>query len=511
MPHFLQATSLYHPDTVMGSFKHDGSGTEPGLKDDEGRWDLRPHAGRILTVDTDTLHTWHAVLEPPSIPVGQARMVYTVNRATSAVLDKLSAAPQIGELGLQFSAGWHETADRGRGRFDAEWGTPESWADVILQGPHLHVAKPFFKKPNASMLHNLDWSPVDLENLAPDAVPATSYKPRGDRGAYNTSYTHWKQIVPVAEVTEGSLTASDIPDVDPLWVKESETRIKGGRHVREETVSARGFYRVAWRMMAANTGERTLIPAIVPPGTAHTHGISAVSLPDHSNGLAVLAGTISSMIADFSLRSTPKATIQFATLKRLPLISSGDISSAISLRALRLNCMTEAYADLWSSCWSEEFTHDGWASADHVRDSEDTFTRADATPLGAVGPEWSAATPLRAATDRRRALLEIDALVALSLGITADELCTIYRTQFPVLYGYDRTTYIYDANGRLVPNSVLSLWRRKGQNEGTFAREDLTATHPGSGIDYTYALPFVALDREQDLRTAYQHFQQHTH
>ena len=37
----------------------------------------------------------------------------------------------------------------------------------------------------------------------------------------------------------------------------------------DQVDSARDHYRVAWRRMAANTGERTLIPAIIPPGAAH--------------------------------------------------------------------------------------------------------------------------------------------------------------------------------------------------------------------------------------------------
>src|SRR5699024_2744493 len=33
-PDFLQATSLYHPETVVRSFAHSGDGAEPGLKDE---------------------------------------------------------------------------------------------------------------------------------------------------------------------------------------------------------------------------------------------------------------------------------------------------------------------------------------------------------------------------------------------------------------------------------------------------------------------------------------------
>lgn len=68
--------------------------------------------------------------------------------------------------------------------------------------------------------------------------------------------------------------------------------------------------------------------------------------------------------------------------------------------------------------------------------------------------------PLRRAADRRHALVEIDAIVAIMLGITADELLTIYRTQFPVLQKYEREA-LYDATGRLIPTKLASEYRKR--------------------------------------------------
>ncbi|MET9326644.1 class I SAM-dependent DNA methyltransferase, partial [Tsukamurella sp. NPDC003166] len=140
-PRFLQAASLYHPDTVERSIKHDGSGTEPGIKDLDGNWDLRPHSSRIVLATQETLRSWHAILETDEVPLSQTRMVYAVNQSTAAVLEKLAAAPRFSSLGLQFSPGWHEKNDRTKGFFDAEWGVPESWDQVILQGSHLGVGR----------------------------------------------------------------------------------------------------------------------------------------------------------------------------------------------------------------------------------------------------------------------------------------------------------------------------------------------------------------------------------
>ena len=458
-PTFDQATSLYHPDTVERSIKHDGSGIEPGLKDDDGRWDLRPHANRIQHVDFAALSTWHSILESDDVPVGQTRMVYTVNRSTAAVLEKLSMAPRIGDLGLSFSAGWHEKNDRTKGYFDSDWGPPESWDSVILQGPHLHVANPFYKQPNRTMLHNQDWTSVDLEALPPDAIPTTSYKPRGDRAKYDAAYTHW------ATESEGS-------------------------------VGARGCYRVAYRAMAANTGERTLIPSLIPPRTAHVNGVFAFGFSKPQPPLLIaIAASSSSLIADFGVRAAPKSGIYQGVFERLPFVADGRIHSLLNVRLLRVTALTRAYADLWNSVWEPGFASDSWASGED---------RPNRPALAVSSDQWHENLPLRVGADRRQALLEIDVLVALGLGVTAEELCTIYRTQFPVLLGYDRGHYVYDANGRLVPTQVQSAVRRAGPD---LPVEFRTAVHPGSGVTYVYEAPFRTMDREAEMRAAYSEFE----
>lgn len=456
-PRFLMATSLYHPDTVARSLVHDGSGQEPGLKDPEGRWDVRPHRDRILHVDEDMLRTWHALLESPDVPVVHSRMVYTVNRASAAVLAKLAAATRIASLSLHFSAGWHEKSDRTKGYFDSRWGLATDWRDVILQGPHFHVGSPFYKQPNETMASNKDWSPVDLETLPTDAVPVTSYKPTIDTARYDAGYTRWTRD--------------------------------------DQLVPARDFYRVSWRSMAANTGERTLIPALMPPQASHLS--QSVYSAGHLNDLGLLvraAGFMSSLCVDLQVRSVPKSAVLFGAVQKLPVVRDHPLGSAIDLRTLRLNCLTRQYEKLWADCYQQAFENDSWVKFPSL---------SPTLELGDVESCWTPETPLRMAADRRQAMVEIDALVALALRLSADELCTIYRSQFAVLNGYDRNLYYYDFKGRLVPVSVLTVWRKKGDR---ITPEERTATN-ASGNTYTYELPFVTLDREADMRHAHAHFQ----
>lgn len=454
---FEMAAFIYEPDVIERSYAHDRTGEEPGLKDPDGNWDLRAHRNRIITVDEMTMRTWHAVLEDEAVPINQTRMLYAVNRATADVLAKLSVSPRLGGLDLIFSAGLTETQARQSGLIEYAWGSPLRPDEVVLQGPHFFVSNPAYKYPNTTMLHNQDWAPVDLESLKPQALPVTSYKVAAPRDKYLAAYPVWER----AGRRESSL---DVP-------------------------------RVAWRGMAANANERTLIPALLPRGFGHINGVFSGGSPSVPPRLLTLAvASMSSLIADCMIRAAPKSGIYMSAASRVPFVSGSPFDEDLLLRAGRLNCVTSIYQQFW-----DESEVDTAQAVDWVGGLE----YSERPHLRQVPVRWDASVPLRRASDRRQALVEIDAIVALVLGITADELCTIYRTQFAVLSGYDRTVYHYDANGRLVPNSVLVEWRKKG---AATSLEQRTATN-ASGNTYTYELPFVTLDREVGMRQAYARFE----
>lgn len=479
-PSFIQAVSLHHPITATGSLMHNGDGPEPGFKNIDGDRDLTPHARRIAHIDHQELALWHHLMEGgnPEVPIDEARMVATLNRSAASVLEKLAQNPNLGSTGAQFSRGWDETFGRRDGYFEQFWGPAASWDDVILQGPFFHVGNPFFGSRNKTMRNKQDYSSVDLELLTANALPVTEYKPIhgvDDRGKisterYDRDYGSWT-----------------IPDPR--------------RPGEQRSVPVRSQFRIMWRKMADNTGERTLIPAIFPPGTATISGALAIGHPQDPQRLILTAGSMSSLLSDFLVRATVGNNIFWSAVKRLPQIPSDHpLAAAASLRILRLNTLTEAYAPLWKDCWDPVMAQDAWTGG---------LERPNRPALGGVGPEWTEQIPLRIEEDRRRALVEIDAITAHVTGVSIDELCTIYRTQFGVLAKYDRgdgqLAKIYDAHGRLIPTSVRTAWNKAGRPQHGLSDEQRTYT-TDSGRNLVAKEPFRILDREADLREAYAAF-----
>ena len=211
--------------------------------------------------------------------------------------------------------------------------------------------------------------------------------------------------------------------------------------------------------------------------------------------LIELTGLSSSLLFDFLFKSMGKGRMHGSTIANLPLGIPEKYRSPLCLLTLRLNCLTRPYAALWSGQWRSEWRDQRWARPDERL-----------RPHGDLSGEWSWSTPLRSYYARRQALIEIDVLTAMALGLTLEELVLIYEVQFPVLQQNELDTW-YDARGNIVFTCSKGLTGvgvdRKTWNEIRDLGEGETYVHTidakkselygGEGV--TYYGPFGRGDR----------------
>lgn len=188
------------------------------------------------------------------------------------------------------------------------------------------------------------------------------------------------------------------------------------------------------------------------------------------------------------------------------------------MRVLLLNCLTKNYNELWRNCYNDKYKLLHWAKNDK-RLTDKLFS--DSSVI------WNDTICLKNDYERREALVEIDVLVCMAIGLTLKQLITIYKSEFPVLKDYEENTW-YDANGRIVYsiNKALSgkdskkrkivgvnteewkvIYNLKAGETYIHNFTDDTQPYGAHERKIEYIAPFDRCDREKDYETVWAFFE----
>ena len=354
---------------------------------------------------------------------------------------------------------------------------PDDIDSLMISGPHFCPANPLYQTPQRVCSSHQAYDCIDLEAISGSYLPRSNFsftQSKSDR-TNKISFLPWNK----------QLKHSEVP-------------------------------RLFARKRIDFSHERTLKAAIFPPGFHHINSCISFSF-ERSADLISFAAGVSSIPCDFLVKSTGKADFLEDLAAKLPLPAFSDDLAA---RVLCLNCLTAHYSSLWSELWRDTFRHCKWSKPHEPRLPSNFFRE--------LSESWKPATALRNDYQRRQAMLEIDVLVAISIGLSINELIAMYRLQFPVMQQYERDTW-YDQNGRIVFTSSKGLtgvgfprkgsgrgankttgWEDiQGMTSGTVSRTIVDDTLPGGPVERTiiYEAPFDRCDRVGDYRVVWGYFE----
>ncbi|MEV6078699.1 hypothetical protein AB0L80_26860 [Streptomyces sp. NPDC052069] len=508
---------LFTVDVLRLSASAENVGTDPGVKYN-GDWDERPHPKRVVRVTPATLKRWQKIAGDEG-PLEHTRLLTPVSTAEDTAIDALGAYPlRLGTPKLRVSVGFDEGASKkaqfGLGKdqrlIDYNTGIDgqddyqmTAWNDVILKGPQIGVANPMYKQPSQG---SGEVCGLDPKALVDDAVPESEYRRVAPHAVYvgeQDRWTDWEKyealLASSEEWAQARLQLAERREVQPEEVEDEQVKklllVKASSPYTD-------YYRIAWRRMIAPDTERSLYVALLPPGVSHIDGMCSASVNDRRKDV-LNAGLWAGIPSDYLLRTSGDSHLNPARAAGMPAAHvDHPLAHGLLLRTLRLNALTTAYADLWSELYDPKWPgYESWAiNWPNLK-----------TELHNVTPTWQRDTPLRSEYARRAALVEIDALVAVWLGIDANTLIAMYRARFPIMQDFDRVTW-FDAEERKIAGDRYTYGFGQTKDHWTQFEEYREAFEKDPDTDIPvpdgYTAPFYKAKREREMRQAHAYFKQ---
>ncbi|MER6283708.1 hypothetical protein [Streptomyces sviceus] len=508
---------LFSADALRLSYQDDGSAPDPGVKFGND-WDERPHRKRLVRVTSEVLTQWQRLTGEDGRAT-TTRLLSPVGTAESQAIAALAGYPvRLGTFAPRISRGFDESGARASGLIDHNVGVgeaarfrPSGWHSVVLKGPQIGVSNPLLKSPGSVPG---EMESIDLRSIDDAYIPGTEYVRTATEEKFDENQDRW------FDAGQFKLSLKDSQQLVSLRHLIAEEKDIDSKEVTEEEVYARlraqsmrpysAFYRIAWREMISANREQVLCASLIPPGPTHIHAVRSGALLDNRH-TALWAGFWSSMPLDYLLRTVGVGHLDVSGARNLPAPAQDHpLASALLLRTLRLNCLTGAYSDLWKELFDLTWAaYEPWACTWPLMK----------TQLHQVGPTWNRDTPLRTEYARRSALVEIDALVAVWLGVSADALATMFNSRLPIMRGFDEVTW-FDAAERKIAGDRYTYghgqdkdhWKQfeKYQADPAFkAHQEDPANNPAPQTPAPdgYTAPFYKANRETEMREAHAYFQ----
>ena len=474
---FESINNLFHPKTIDPCFIHDGRGICGGIKikDKNGdyTWNLAPHLDRIVQYTNEELKLLPLSLgkdtnwESIELIVSQSKEAFNVFNKIGGFKQKVKSIEYITSMCFDETGAQKENYIQ-RLTFYPKYSNLE----LILSGPHFYVANPLYKTPKSICAEKSHYDVLDHCEIDDGYFPRTNYKPI-------------------------------------ISIKDNPRKLGSSFESSKDWLS---YYKLVYSRRLNQQAERTLQPAIIPPDISHVNTvISVIFKKDQS--LIELAGLSSSIVYDFYIKTTGRTDLYEDTIRNLPSGIDERFLVLLKIRTLILNCLNKYYAPLWEKNWQDEFIRDNWSKNDNRL-----------KPYSTLAEEWRRETPLRNWFERRLALLEIDVITAIALGLKIEELILIYYAQFPVLQQNEDDTW-YDQKGNIVFTCSKGLtgvgldrpdWERitkqvnsmqRTLKEGETYEHTITKSELYYGKKITYYAPFDKCDRVEDYKVAWKHFE----
>lgn len=492
---FYSINNLFTPQTIDSCFAHNGYGICGGIKIN-GEWNTAGHHDRIVHITEKELKVMADTFEQGA-EAQSAKLVSIHTTQTMEILKAFAAFPKhVGEFKPNIQECYHETGAVDSGIIKRETFYPNvDNYEMVYNGPQIYVSNPSYKTPKSICNTKADYDTIDLTSVSAEYIARSNYRP----------------IMPLAEYKK---------QVQGFYIGQDSM----GNATYDNWID---YYKVGFRKMINLSGERSLICAVLPRRTAHINGVISATFSSRDNTVD-MAALCASLPLDFFMKTIAAQNLTSVRMQGFPLGVDKKYNSALRSRCLRLNCVTNHYAELWQEVWNPAYREETWSINDPRLAPWDTLTE-----------QWNHDIPLRNYFARRQALVEIDVVAAMALGLTLDELIMMYKIQFPVLQQNEQDTW-YDVNGQIVFTcskglTGVGLDRKGTPRSGILGWEDIrgeaisdehgnfigyqgttpTYTHTidsdkselYGGQKQTFVAPYTKCDRIADYRTAWAHFE----